>query len=154
VNDTPTHFFRRAAYKIETGEAERIAVDHIAHVSPVGNSSGSMLASHLGGMYDAIKMLHLRIKIFLRFIEATESGEIPMDHDILRQLASLVQLLPCLNSPQFKESFLREYNDTLLVTYLATITKGMNLINDVIDKFNLTYEKRRIRNIPGMAIYQ
>eukprot|EP01103_Thecamoeba_quadrilineata_P012686 TRINITY_DN3326_c0_g1_i2.p1 TRINITY_DN3326_c0_g1~~TRINITY_DN3326_c0_g1_i2.p1 ORF type:complete len:246 (+),score=41.47 TRINITY_DN3326_c0_g1_i2:28-738(+) len=75
VNDVPTLLFRKAPYKIETGEAERIAVDHVAHVSPVGNGSGSMLISHLGGMHDAIKMLNIRIKIIQKFIEATEAGE-------------------------------------------------------------------------------
>ncbi|KAI9487391.1 MAG: hypothetical protein EXX96DRAFT_553019, partial [Benjaminiella poitrasii] len=32
---------------------------------------------------------------------------------------------------------MQEYNDVLLVAYLASITKGLNSINDLVDKFNL-----------------
>jgi len=143
VNDVPAMIFSKAPYKIETGEAERISVDHIAHVSPTGGSEGSILIAHLGGMQNAINMLHIRIKIILSFIEATQRGEVAPDHALLRQIASMTQLLPCINNNLFRESFLREYNDTLLVTYLASITKGTNGINELIDKFNLTYDRQR-----------
>jgi len=153
VKDEPTYVFSKAPYKIETGEAERIAVDHIAHVSPTGGDGGSMLVAHLSGMQSAIKMLHLRIKSILQFIDSTQKGEIPFDHAIMRQIASMTQLLPCVNSPLFREAFLREYNDTLLVTYLASVTKGTNSINELIDKFNITYERqRRVRGFGGWGV--
>jgi len=41
INDEPTMLFSKVQYKIETGEAERIAVDHVAHVTPTGGEAGS-----------------------------------------------------------------------------------------------------------------
>lgn len=41
VDETPTQLFVKVPYKIETGEAERISVDHIARIVPSGVSSGS-----------------------------------------------------------------------------------------------------------------
>lgn len=41
INDQPTHLFVKLSYKIETGEAERIAVDHVAKVSS-GTSGNSL----------------------------------------------------------------------------------------------------------------
>merc|ERR1711991_27214 len=38
-------------------------------------------------------------------------------------------------------TMLQEYNDALLVAYLATITKGASTINDLIDKFNISFER-------------
>lgn len=35
----------------------------------------------------------------------------------------------------------QEYNDTLLSTYLSTITKGVHTLNEIVDKFNMAYEK-------------
>ena len=32
--------------------------------------------------------------------------------------------LPAADSPQFRANFLEEYNDTLLMTYLAAVTKA------------------------------
>ena len=41
VEEAPTHLFVKVPYKIETGEAERISVDHIARITPSGGSTGS-----------------------------------------------------------------------------------------------------------------
>jgi len=140
VNNIPNFVFTKTPFKIETVQAERISIDHIAHVSSTGSGEGSALIAHLGGMHNAINMLHIRIKIILQFIESTKKGTIPKDHSLLRQISSMTQLLPCMNTPAFREDFLREYNDTLLVTYLATITKGTNSLNDLIEKFNVSQE--------------
>jgi len=148
VKDVPQFFFTKIAFKIETMQAERIAVDHIAHVSSSG-AEGSALISHMNGMYNAINMLHLRIKTILEFIQATKKGTIPVDHSLLRKIASMTQLLPCMDSPAFQENFLREYNDTLLVTYLATITKGTNTLNELIDKFSTAQDRHRSRGHGG-----
>jgi len=153
VNDVPTMVFSKAPYKIETGEAERIAVDHIAHVSPSGTSEGSMLIGHLNGMQNAINMLHIRIKLILAFIQATQKGEIPFDHSILRQMASMTRLLPATNAADFQDAYLREYIDTLMVTYLATITKGTNNTNELIEKFNITFRRQPSRSF-GWVSFQ
>lgn len=43
IQDNPTLLFVKVPYKIETGEAERISVDHIARISPSGSGSTSSL---------------------------------------------------------------------------------------------------------------
>lgn len=152
INDSPTLVFVKIQnWKIETQDSERIATDQIAHVSSQGLADVSMLTSHLVGIHNAIKMLSLRIKVILKFLEATKKEEIPKDHGLLRQIASLTHLLPAANSSQFREDFLTEYNDTLLVAYLATITKGTNATNELIDKFNIAYERQSRRRGFGFA---
>jgi hypothetical protein len=51
------------------------------------------------------------------------TGEAPYDHSLLRQVSSLVRRLPAIDSSRFQDDLVMEYNDTLLMTYLATITK-------------------------------
>jgi COP9 signalosome complex subunit 6 len=46
VNDEPTLRFTKVPYKIETGEAERIAVDHIARVGASGIGSQCTFSSN------------------------------------------------------------------------------------------------------------
>ena len=41
VDDVPTQLFVKVPYKIETGEAERISVDHIARITPSEGGYGS-----------------------------------------------------------------------------------------------------------------
>lgn len=41
IDESPTELFVKVPYKIETGEAERISVDHIARITPSGGSTSS-----------------------------------------------------------------------------------------------------------------
>jgi len=142
VDDKPKIVFTKVPYSIETTEAERIAVDHVANVSSGGRS---LLTSHLSTLHSAIKMLNIRIKTITRFVQETKAGNIPRDEGLLRSINALCHLLPAISSDKFREDFLTEYNDALLVTYLATITKTSNAINEMIEKFNITYDRHTRR---------
>jgi len=154
IEDKPTNLFVKVPYKIETGEAERIAVDHVAKINPGtgGHTDKSMLAPHLTGVHNAIHMLAMRIKILLQYLQSVKSGKAPADPGLLRRIASLCNQLPAIDNKSFKVDFLNEYNDALLIAYLASITKGASATNDLIDKFNASYEKHsRSRRGGGMG---
>jgi len=142
IDEKPRVVFTKIPYSIETTEAERIAVDHVANVSTGGRS---MLTSHLSTLQSAIKMLNMRVKIITRFVQETKAGKIPRDEGLLRSINALCHLLPAIDSEKFKEDFLTEYNDALLVTYLATVTKTSNAINEMIEKFNITFDRHARR---------
>jgi len=129
--------FIKSQYKIETGEAERISVDHVAHTTLGEGGEGSSLIAHLTTQRNAIKMLHTRIKILHQYLVNAKTDESCIDHDVLRQIAGLCNRLPTIDSADFRQEFLTEYNDVLLTSYLATITKGTNCINELVDKFNI-----------------
>ncbi|KAI9490782.1 Mov34/MPN/PAD-1 family protein [Zychaea mexicana] len=128
--------FVKAPYKIETNEAERVAVDHVAKPS---TSSREAMISHLTTQRNAIAMLHARIQFLHQYLKDAKEGKIPLDHDIVRQISSVCQRSPLMNSNAFDEQLSVELDDVLLVAYLTTITKGMNTMNDLIDKFNLAH---------------
>eukprot|EP01129_Flabellula_baltica_P001991 TRINITY_DN11871_c0_g1_i1.p1 TRINITY_DN11871_c0_g1~~TRINITY_DN11871_c0_g1_i1.p1 ORF type:complete len:305 (+),score=62.89 TRINITY_DN11871_c0_g1_i1:39-917(+) len=139
TDNEPVLEFAKVAYSIETTDAERIAVDHVANASDT--SPESMLISYLMNIYKAINMLNSRVATIMKFVEMQKNGTLPMDLRILRRVKALCQMLPVVDSIEFQQDFLNEYNDTLLVTYLATITKTSNTLNDLIDKFNVTYDQ-------------
>jgi len=142
-DDKPSLVFTKVAYRVETTEAERIAVDHLQNVSAGGRS---LLTSHLSTIHSAIKMLNLRIKVLLQFLKSSQSGQLKeRDEAILRHINALCQELPAISTDKFKEDFLTEYNDALLVTYLAAITKTSNAINEMIEKFNITFDRHARR---------
>jgi len=143
-DDTTTYKFGKIPYKIETTDAERIAVDHVARAGS-SNDEGSKLTAHLLSIRNAIKMLNMRIKLIVQFIEAQKSGELPVDYSLLRRINALCHLLPAIDGDNFKQEFLNEHNDTLLATYLASITKASNAINELVDKFNITYDRHSRR---------
>ncbi|KAL2609792.1 hypothetical protein R1flu_028365 [Riccia fluitans] len=146
IEGAPSLIFVKSSYTIETVEAERISVDHVAHIKPSdGSTAATQLAAHLTGIHSAIKMMNSRVKVLHHHLVSIQKGEVPYEHSLLRQISSLVRRLPAIDSPKFQDDFLMEYNDTLLMTYLATITKCSSTINELVDKFNVAYDKQSRR---------
>jgi len=146
VNETPTPRFVQVSYSVDSIESERIAVDHVAHILPSGDSnSSSALAQHLGGQYTAISMLAERVQLIQQYLKAVSDGQVPADHAMLRQIKSLCSRLPALDTPKFRAEFLQDHNNTLLITYLGMITKNTGLTHEVVDKFNLAVDKHSRR---------
>jgi len=145
VEDKPMMFFAKVPHRIETGEAERIAVDHVARITPSGGSSGSSLSAHMIGIFNAITMLNVRVKILLAFLASVKAGKTPQESGLMRRIASLCTQLVAIDTTATKGDFINEYNDALIVTYLSAITKGSNSTNELIDKFNLSYDKHSRR---------
>ncbi|KAF9905898.1 COP9 signalosome complex subunit 6 [Linnemannia zychae] len=136
VDGQPQPMFIKASYKVETGEAERIAVDHVAHAA-THQEGESSLVNHLSGQQNAIKMLDTRIKLLHEYLQDSVNGKVPKDHDLERQISSLCNRLPTISGQAFQEEFMTEYNDVLLTSYLATVTKGIHTMSDMVDKFNV-----------------
>jgi len=141
---TASFNFGLTPYAIDADEAERITVVHCARAGDA--DEGSSVRSHYTTLVKAVKMLHERISVIHQYlvdVEQRDAGT-PIDHGILRSIKGLTSLLPTMDSQEFSEDFLNEYNDALLLTYLSSVTKGCNVVNDIVDKFNLTYSSSRI----------
>ncbi|GFZ07322.1 COP9 signalosome subunit 6B [Actinidia rufa] len=91
----------------ESVEAERISVDHVAHLKPSdGGSAATQLAAHLTGIHSAIKMLNSRIRVLHHYLLAMQKGDIPCENSLLRQVSSLLRRLPTIESEKFQDDFL------------------------------------------------
>ncbi len=65
----------------------------------------SPVSQHLLAQRSAITMLHSRVKILLEYIRAVEAGQLPKDHEALREAYSLCHRLPVINTERFTEEF-------------------------------------------------
>ncbi|KAI0786095.1 COP9 signalosome subunit 6 [Abortiporus biennis] len=122
--------FVEVNYKVETGEAERIAVDWTSR----GGGSGTSYESHLQTQRAAVKMLHDRILLLVKYVSDVLAGQAVNDHATLRSLSALVASLPASEHKAFREEFDTEYEDVQLTAFLATLTKSANILNDLVDK--------------------
>ncbi|XP_057453833.1 COP9 signalosome complex subunit 6a-like [Lotus japonicus] len=146
IDGIPQLIFVRSSYTIETVEAERISVDHVAHLKPSdGGSAATQLAAHLTGIHSAIKMLHSRIKVLHHYLLAMQKGDVPCENSLLRQVSSLLRRLPAIESGKFQDDFLMGYNDTLLISYLTMLTNCSSAMNELVDKFNTAYDRHSRR---------
>ncbi|KAF9459420.1 maintenance of mitochondrial structure and function-domain-containing protein [Collybia nuda] len=122
--------FIEASYNVETGEAERIAVDWTAR----GGGSGTSLESHLQTQRSAVKMLHERILVLVKYVTDVISGQAKKDHVTLRALTALIASLPATENKAFRTEFDTEYEDVQLTAFLSSLTKSANILNDLVDK--------------------
>ncbi len=77
-------------------------------------------------------MLAERVGLIVQYLSAVSQGTAPRDNETLRMIGALVASLGGGGAGQeFKDEFMTEYNDVLLTTYLATITKQLNSANEV-----------------------
>jgi len=134
--------FVELKYTLATEEAERIGVDHIAHMSTPETGEVSLVAEHLTAQSNAIKMLHSRVRVILEYIKLMQSGKQPVNHEILRDTYTLCHMLPVLNLSKFNEEFHDQCNDVSLMTFLGVMTKSCNTINTFVNKFNLLYDRQ------------
>ncbi|KAJ8337815.1 hypothetical protein SKAU_G00367810 [Synaphobranchus kaupii] len=151
INGEATMLFAELTYTLATEEAERIGVDHVARMTATGTGENSTVAEHLIAQHSAIKMLHSRVKVILEYVKAVEAGEVPFNHEILREANALCHRLPVLSTLKFKTDFYDQCNDVGLMAYLGTITKTCNSMNQFINKFNVLYDRQGIgRRMRGL----
>ncbi|KAJ4476666.1 hypothetical protein J3R30DRAFT_317868 [Lentinula aciculospora] len=161
--------FVEASFNVETGEAERIAVDWTAK----GGGSGTSLESHLQTQRAAVKMLYDRILVLIQYVTGVIAGtigslklvltptfqvliyllpaEVPTDHGILRSISALLASLPASENKTFREEFNTESEDVQLTALLASLTKSTNILNDLVDKHALLTTSREDRYGGGVA---
>uniref|UniRef100_A0A9J8ACU1 COP9 signalosome complex subunit 6 n=1 Tax=Cyprinus carpio carpio TaxID=630221 RepID=A0A9J8ACU1_CYPCA len=151
ISGEATMLFAELPYTLATEEAERIGVDHVARMMAIGTGENSTVAEHLIAQHSAIKMLHSRVKVILEYVKAVQAGEVPFNHEILREANALCHRLPVLNTLKFKTDFYDQCNDVGLMAYLGTITKTCNSMNQFINKFNVLYDRQGIgRRMRGL----
>ncbi|KAG1783707.1 maintenance of mitochondrial structure and function-domain-containing protein [Suillus placidus] len=137
--------FIEVPYKVETGEAERIAVDWTAK----GGGGSTSLESHLQAQRAAVKMLHERILVLVQYVTNVIAGQVPTDYTTLRSLSALIASLPASENKGFRDEFNTEYEDVQLTAVLSSLTKSTNILNDLVDKhLVLTGGSRDDRTLP------
>jgi len=143
--------FVKLPYTLATEEAERIGLDHVARIIGGTDSTTSRAADHLVAQHSAIKMLASRVKLILEYVKAVDRGEVPHNHEIMRQIRALSHRLPVLESHRFKPEFYTQCNDVALMALLGTVMKSANNLNQFVNKFNTVYQRqgmgRRMRGI-------
>jgi COP9 signalosome complex subunit 6 len=63
------------------------------------------VGSHLQNQRAAVKMLHDRIAVLVRYVSDVVAGQAQKDHTALRALNALVASLPASESNEFREEF-------------------------------------------------
>ncbi|KAJ3202817.1 COP9 signalosome complex subunit 6 [Clydaea vesicula] len=97
--------FTSISFKIKTNEEERIAVEHVTHSSS-SDEKEKVLTDFLLSQKNAVNMLSTRIKFLINYIKEIQKSNLPMDNEILRDVASLCHRLPTIDDADFRKELL------------------------------------------------
>ena len=82
---------------------------------------------------------------------AVEAGELPHNHEVMREAKALAARLPVLEADRFRPEFYTQCNDAALLTYLGVVMKSCNNMNQFINKFGVLHQRpggsRRMRGL-------
>lgn len=139
AGDKRTTEFVKSLFKLTSDEAERVTVVHCARVitGDEGKEQSAVMTPYTT-LKKAMSSLSERLKILHRFLEDVQKGKIKPEQKVLRRVKALCNRLPTMDTAAFRDDFFSEFNDALLVTYLASITKSQSMLTDLVDKFNTT----------------
>ncbi|XP_049849966.1 COP9 signalosome complex subunit 6-like [Schistocerca gregaria] len=140
VRDQPVSQFVKVPYKIETEDIERLSIDCVARTTSVGG--GSQIQMHLASMHQAVSMLQMRVMAIASYLKVVEDGELEADQAILRHIFSLCRMLQTTNDFKIARELSDQYNDVLLLTFIASTVKASSLMHGLIEKFNKGYDRR------------
>lgn len=101
---------------------------------------------------EATAMLMERIDTLIAVLRATQAGEVPTDHEMLRKISAICAQLPTTRSEAFESAFLSEFNDSMLVTYLSTMTKSAHQLSELLSKVQAGYPRGRDRGAFGFMM--
>jgi len=152
VGDKRTTEWVKSAFRLTSDEAERVTVVHCARV--ITGDEGkeqSAVATPYVTLKKAITSLNERLKVLHRFLEDVQKGKVKADQKTLRRIKALSQRLPTMDTQSFRDDFFSEYNDALLVTYLASITKSQSSLSSLVENFNMTAGGAAMSLMGGMG---
>lgn len=128
--------FVEISVKIETGEAERVAVDDIVKGA---DSSTYGLASHLSTQNNALRMFHKRLRVVCQYMNGVKTGKYggggvdgEVDYELLRRINSFTAQLSKKRKAEnvFAALDVQEL-DALVASLMAMVMKAER------DKFDL-----------------
>ena len=137
IHDAPTQIFVEIPFKLETAQAERVAVDQITKITPT--EGASTLEVQNQSLTTSLRVLGKKIAVLCRAVQLMHEGAIPMDHTVLRKASKICQQLPAIDSSAFHEQLSHELVDTLMMTYLSSATKSTAALVELTDMYSMTY---------------
>ncbi|KAJ2456411.1 hypothetical protein GGF42_003253 [Coemansia sp. RSA 2424] len=149
---------------IDSGEAERVAIEHVANVSRpttmeivlgeeavVGGSSSraagqdsnapvvltSKMATFLSSQRNAIDMLHRDITVLKAYVGEVISGVAPFDPEILQLVQRVLCNRPVVqNDELFDLAMMQEETNFHMTAYLANITSTASVVRNLSQRSN------------------
>ncbi|KAJ2537615.1 hypothetical protein EV175_006667 [Coemansia sp. RSA 1933] len=160
---------------IESGEAERVATEHVANISrtiadegvaavggtmtgPVevgGTGSASQIATFLSSQRIAIEMLRRDLGALMTYVRDVIGGTAAFEPDVLQMVQRVLSNRPVIKGDDvFELAMAQEETNFQMVSYLSAITRAVVAVRTVSLRANTALEAARIANTPIVVQHQ
>lgn len=129
--DKSRRVFVNLATEVGASEAEDIGVEHL--LRDVKDATVSTLSTQVGEMVTGLRGLKSRLVEIKLYLAAVLEGRLPINHDIMKDLQDVFNLLPNLNVSELNRAFSVESNDMMLVIYLASLIRSVVAMHSLIE---------------------
>jgi hypothetical protein len=131
-------------WKLETSEPERIAVEKVMKERPLaaeGSKAHNSYVSNSKSIQTSLQSMKERVALLISFLRMSQEGKIPINHNLLRQVQTLLHCLGPLGESVEKVGSGNTY-DADLLSHLAAVAKTVSAVQSYTDKFRLVYENK------------
>lgn len=142
VKDVATNVFVELPYKVVSDAAERLATDHILQDKDVP-TKGSQIVRPFETLQGAISALRSRIQLLVEYLTQVEKGKVEANNDILKNIQSVCNRLPIMTNEKFQDDFFSEMSNGMIITYLSTLTKAAQQVNNTLDLYDTVMDQGR-----------
>jgi 26S proteasome regulatory subunit N8 len=123
--------FANLPTEVGATEAEEIGVEHL--LRGVKDVTLSTLSTDVGEMVTGLRSLRSRLGEVGQYLEAVVQGRLPVNHEVMRNLQDVFNLLPNLGAAELARSFAAESNDMMMAVYLSSLIRSVIALHNLID---------------------
>lgn len=145
IKDNATHVFVALPFKVVSDPAERLTVDHIIQDKDVP-TKGSQIVPPYETLKNAVNALQSRVKLLVEYLSQVEQGKVKPNQEILKNIQTVCNRLPAMNNEKFSDDFFSEMANGMMMTYLATMTKTAQQVNNSMELYDTLMESGHSRS--------
>jgi len=123
-------------------EAEEIGVEHL--LRDVKDATISTLATDVSAKVQGVRGLCARLQEIRQYLEYTLDGKMPVNHEIMKQLQDIFNLLPNMNVDMLSNSLAVKSNDMMLGVYVASLIRCVIALHNLIDNKEVRLGKKQV----------
>lgn len=122
--------FQHVACSVGAHEPEEIGVEHL--LRDVNDPSVSELAAEVRHKLLGLKGLAMRLQEMAKYLSRVLDGSLPVNHEILYKVQSILNLLPNLGVEKLVHAFASVGNDLHLAMYLSNLVRSITSLHDLV----------------------
>jgi 26S proteasome regulatory subunit N8 len=149
--DRSRRVFINLPTEVGSTEAEEIGVEHL--LRDVKDANISTLSNQIGEMMTGLRGLKSKLMEVKAYLAAVLDGRLPINHEIMRDLQEMFNLLPNLNVSELNRAFAVESNDMMLVIYVASLIRSVIALHNLIEnkETRVAAEKKMAAMVVGSS---